>query len=81
MISAMLIALLIAKSSIAFDIQKIGLRADMYEIPATAELYNEIKDHMPETEISRIDLQIKEAELKLAKSGYYPKLSLHCPPA
>lgn len=59
-----------------FDIQKIALQEEMYPIPAAAELYSEIKDHMPETKLSRLDLHIKETELKLAKSGYYPKLSL-----
>jgi outer membrane protein len=59
-----------------FDIQKLELQEDTAYLPSTDELYVTAETVLPDVRLLEIQKEGNAVDLKLAKSGYYPTVSL-----
>lgn len=59
-----------------FDVDSIGGRIAMTDTLNPASIYNAALDCMPQIQKAYFSLQSKSKEVKIAKSGYYPIVSL-----
>ncbi|HBZ34040.1 MAG TPA: transporter [Bacteroidales bacterium] len=57
------------------DIDNVDLIA-LQQIPNSTEIFNDAVAHRPEIQAAKLDIQSSEYDLKIAKAGYMPTLSL-----